>query len=166
MRLKVATNWYESLKCSNGVSLIREAYVHPDLRCNIWHVTGRDRNVIVDSGLGVASLRDYLSHTTEKETLAVASHTHFDHVGCHHEFAHRLCHSLEAEVLLAPNATNTVWSEYSTGEEQNSRITALPYEGFNFDHYEITPAPPSQLIEADHSNRSMAPAAIQFLLKV
>ena len=54
----------------------------------------------------------------------------------------------------------------SDGEEQNSRITALPYEGFNFDHYEITPAPPSQLIEADHSNRSMAPAAIQFLLEV
>jgi glyoxylase-like metal-dependent hydrolase (beta-lactamase superfamily II) len=147
MRLKVASNWYESLKFSNDVSLIREAYVHPDLRCNIWHVTGRDRNVIVDSGLGVASLRDYLSDATEKETLAVASHTHFDHVGCHHEFAHRLCHPLEAEVLRAPNATNTVWSEYSRGEEQHSRITALPYEGFSFNDYEITPAPPSQLIE-------------------
>lgn len=147
MTLKVAETWYESLRITGDLTLIFEAHVHPDLRCNIWHIKGRDCDVIIDSGLGVASLRDYLGQSLEKKILAVASHTHFDHIGCHHEFEHRLCHPLEAHVLEAPNTLNTVWSEYSVIAADRSQFGALPYEGFELSDYKIKPAPPTQLIE-------------------
>ena len=86
MTLRVADQWYESRTLHDGVTLIRETHVHPDLRCNIWHLRGRDRDLLIDSGLGLVSLRDEMSQLLDREVLAVASHTHFDHIGCHHEF--------------------------------------------------------------------------------
>ena len=40
------------------VTWIREPGVHPFLRANIWHVKGRDRDLLVDAGMGIASLRE------------------------------------------------------------------------------------------------------------
>jgi glyoxylase-like metal-dependent hydrolase (beta-lactamase superfamily II) len=147
MTLKVADIWYESLKINSDLTLIYEPHVHPDLRCNIWHIKGRDRDMLIDSGLGVASLRDYLGQISDKEFLAVASHTHFDHIGCHHEFEHRLCHPLEAHVLDAPNSQNTVWSEYRVIAADRSQFDALPFAGFRLGDYKIEPAPPTRLID-------------------
>ena len=150
MSLKVASHWYETRKYSNEVSLIRECHVSPDLCCNIWHVRGRDRDILVDSGLGVMPLRDTVAALCDHELLAVASHTHFDHIGCHHEFEHRLCHPAEAHVLKKPTAENTVWKEYRSMLEEDKVLQALPYEGFSFNDYSILPAPPTRLIdEAD-----------------
>ena len=44
---------------------------------------------------GVVSLREWVPLVTERELIAVASHTHFDHIGCHHEFECRAVHSAE-----------------------------------------------------------------------
>jgi len=147
MTLRVAEQWYESLNFSEDVTLIRETHVHPDLRCNIWHIRGRERDLLIDSGLGVASLRDYIAHSVKKKTLALASHTHFDHIGCHHEFEHRLCHPLEAQVLEAPDAQNTVWADYRNYVGDRTQISAIPFAGFSLAQYEIKPAPPTQLID-------------------
>ena len=89
--MRVAENWYTKKRFSDQVTLIWEQHVSPDLRCNIWHIRGRDRGLLVDSGLGVVSLRDKVAELSDRPVLALASHTHFDHVGCHHEFEHRLC---------------------------------------------------------------------------
>lgn len=147
MGLRVAEHWYETLKISHGVRLVREQHVHPDVRCNIWFLQGRDFDLLIDSGLGVVSLRDYLADTTQREILAVASHTHFDHVGCHHEFRHRLCHPAEAPVLTAPDSFNTVWSDYRQGVSLNSHFKALPSHDFTLEAYSVEPAPPSRLID-------------------
>ncbi len=42
--------------------------------------------MLVDSGMGVVPLRAWVPLVTERPLQAVASHTHFDHIGCHHEF--------------------------------------------------------------------------------
>ena len=157
MQLQVADHWYETLGISADVTLIRETHVNPDLRCNIWHLRGRERDLLIDSGLGVVSLRNAISALSERSVLAVASHTHFDHIGCHHEFEHRLCHPAEAPVLALPGGANTVWSEYYPTMRATEAISALPFAGFSFERYSIVPAPPSQLIdegdELDLGNR-------------
>jgi glyoxylase-like metal-dependent hydrolase (beta-lactamase superfamily II) len=157
MQLQVAEHWYETLGIGADVTLIRETHVSPDLRCNIWHLRGRDRDLLIDSGLGVVSLRSAISALSERTVLAVASHTHFDHIGCHHEFEHRLCHPAEAPVLTLPGGANTVWSEYHPTMREAEVISALPFAGFSFAQYAIVPAPPSQLIdegdELDLGNR-------------
>ena len=42
---------------ADGVTLIHEPWIKPFFRCNIWHVRGRDRDLLFDSGLGHVSLR-------------------------------------------------------------------------------------------------------------
>ena len=69
---------------------------------------GRDRDLLVDSGWGVVSLREQVPLVTEKPLVAVASHTHFDHMAGHHEFAERWVHRAEAGPLAAPTRRNTL----------------------------------------------------------
>ncbi len=63
---------------------IWEPHIKPFYRCNVWHLRGRDRDLLIDSGMGVVSLRERVALVAERPLLAVASHTHFDHVGSHH----------------------------------------------------------------------------------
>ena len=53
MRLQVAETWYETEAFSDDITLIRESHVAQWLRCNIWHVRGRDRELIIDTGMGL-----------------------------------------------------------------------------------------------------------------
>lgn len=94
--LELAGKWYERQHISDGVTLIYEPHVHPLLRCNIWFIKGRDSDLLIDTGLGLASLKEEISDLTDKPVTALATHMHFDHVGCLHEFDHRLIHSAEA----------------------------------------------------------------------
>jgi glyoxylase-like metal-dependent hydrolase (beta-lactamase superfamily II) len=144
--MRVADNWYTKKHLSDQITLIWEQHVSPDLRCNIWHIRGREQDLLVDSGLGVVSLRDKVAELSDRPVLALASHTHFDHVGCHHEFKHRLCHQAESHVLTAPDAINTVWADYRSSMLEQQPLTALPYKDFSFDQYKILPAPATQLI--------------------
>lgn len=147
MSLPIAQHWYARRRYSDGISLIYEQHVDVGLRCNIWHVQGRNSDLLVDSGLGVLPLRETVAELSPRPVLAVASHTHFDHIGGHHEFEQRCCHPSEAQVLHAPDAVNTVWKEYQGMMDDASPISALPYAGFSFDQYRILPAPPSRLID-------------------
>jgi len=157
MNLPIARNWYATRHYADGISLIYEQHVEAGLRCNIWHVQGRSSDLLVDSGLGVAPLRDVVAGLSSRPLLAVASHCHFDHIGGHHEFETRCCHPAEAATLSAPDAHNTVWREYQGMMGEEFPLTALPYAGFSFDQYRILPAPPSRLIdegdELDLGNR-------------
>ena len=57
---------------------ICEPFIREFYRCNMWHVRGRDRDLLIDSGMGVVSLRAHVPLVTGKRCLAIASHTHFD----------------------------------------------------------------------------------------
>jgi glyoxylase-like metal-dependent hydrolase (beta-lactamase superfamily II) len=143
MSLQVADHWFETRRFADDVTLIWEPHVSPDVRCNIWHVRGRDRDLLLDSGMGVASLRDEVTLVTEKPVLCVASHSHFDHIGGHHEFEERLIHGAEAGILAAPDADNTVLRRYLTPQT----FMAAPCAGFDVTRYAIQPAPPTRLLQ-------------------
>lgn len=97
MSLQIAHRWFDRGAIDAEVTLLWEPYVHPMLRCNIWHMRGRDRDLLVDTGMGIASLRAAAHDFFEKPLLAVATHCHLDHMGGLHEFDCRLCHPAEAE---------------------------------------------------------------------
>ena len=143
LKRMAAKAWYRTEKFDHDVTLIDEPHIKAFYRCNIWHVRGRDRDLLVDSGMGVVSLREQVPLVTEKDCLAVASHTHFDHIGCHHEFSHRLVHPGEAELLAAPTRANTLADPYVTDDI----FTALPPEPYRSSAYWVPPAKATQLIE-------------------
>ncbi|MER8772703.1 MBL fold metallo-hydrolase [Mesorhizobium sp. M0092] len=137
-----AGHWYESIRMGDGVTLIHEPWIKPFFRCNIWHVRGRDRDLLFDTGLGHFSLRRHVPLVTERKLTCVASHTHFDHIGCHHEFPDRCVHPAEAEILADPRNEWTVADRYATEE----MFDGMP-QGWDTNRYRILPAPAGRLLE-------------------
>jgi len=97
--LPLAEHWFEHRAIDADLTLIWEPHVHPLLRCNIWRLRGREADLLVDSGLGLASLRQAARELFATDVLAVATHAHSDHAGGLHEFDHRLVHAAEAAAL-------------------------------------------------------------------
>ncbi|WP_421696363.1 MBL fold metallo-hydrolase [Aestuariivirga sp.] len=137
-----AANWYETLRMGDDVTLIHEPWIKPFFRCNIWHVRGRDRDLLFDSGLGHFSLRAHVPLVSERELTCVASHTHFDHIGCHHEFGLCAVHSAEAEILADPRNQWTLADRYATDD----MFDRLP-EGWDAANYQVRPAQVGRRLE-------------------
>lgn len=136
-------DWYRTETKGDDVTLIDEPFIQPFYRCNVWHVRGRDRDMLVDSGMGVVSLRDWVPLVTERALTAVASHTHFDHIGCHHEFEDRAVHAAEAAILAEPTRASTLAEPYVT-DEIFDRLPPLPYVSTT---YAVRRAPATRLLE-------------------
>lgn len=133
----VAKTWYETARMGDGITRIRETHIAPWLRCNIWHVQGRDRDLIIDTGMGLRPITAEVARLAERPLTAIVTHTHFDHAGGLHEFSHRCGHRIEAPIIAAPNAQNTVADiGYVTAEA----FLALPWEGFRAEQYRVKPA--------------------------
>ena len=137
-----AANWYETVRMADGVTLIHEPWIKPFFRCNMWHVRGRDRDLLLDTGLGHFSLRRHVSLAAEQSLVCVASHTHFDHIGCHHEFPERCVHEAESAILADPRNEWTVADLYATDD----MFDGMP-EGWDAGRYRIQPAPATRLLE-------------------
>jgi glyoxylase-like metal-dependent hydrolase (beta-lactamase superfamily II) len=135
--------WYETLRLGDGVTLIHEPWIKSFYRCNIWHVRGRDRDLLFDSGLGHFSLRKHVPLVAERPLLCVASHTHFDHIGCHHEFPGCAVHRAEAHILADPRNDWTLADRYAT----DAMFDAIP-EGWDAATYRVRPAAIGRVLEA------------------
>ncbi len=135
-------DWWRVRSAGDGISHIDEPHIHEFYRCNVWHVRGRDGDMLVDSGMGVVSLREWVPLVTERPLEAVASHTHFDHIGCHHEFPCRSCHGAEAHLLRVPTRENTFADKYVT-DEIFTTLPPLPYQSAT---YAVACAPATRLL--------------------
>ena len=52
MEIATADSWYETASVGDGITHIWEPHVKEFYRCNIWHLRGRDRDLLIDSGMG------------------------------------------------------------------------------------------------------------------
>ncbi len=156
--LPVAQRWFERTRVDDAITLLWEPHVVASVRCNIWHVRGRDRDLVIDTGMGVGSLVDELGELLDKPVAAVATHGHDDHIGGHHEFADVLAHPLEAPLLEAPVLdtldivdgwgadTLAMFAECDYVLDDPYFVDALPV-GFVFEHYRLKPARVTRLID-------------------
>jgi glyoxylase-like metal-dependent hydrolase (beta-lactamase superfamily II) len=129
--------WYETIRINDGLTHIVEKHVAPWMRCNMWLIHGRDRDLLVDSGMGLRPLKAEVAALRERPVAAVCTHCHFDHIGCAHEFATRLGHRIEAKEYAAPDLDGScarAWIGFEL-------LTALPHEGYDLRTFSITPAP-------------------------
>ncbi|WP_304219190.1 MBL fold metallo-hydrolase [Phenylobacterium aquaticum] len=127
MSLPIADRWFERREIDAGLTLIWEPHVHPLLRCNIWRLKGRDADLLVDTGMGIVSLRQAAIDLFDKTLLAVATHAHGDHVGGLHEFDHRLVHGCEAHALSEGRDSYSLdLADFSA--ESQARLAAAGYD--------------------------------------
>jgi glyoxylase-like metal-dependent hydrolase (beta-lactamase superfamily II) len=156
--LQIAHRWFEHRRIDAALTLLWEPFVHPLIRCNIWHLAGRDSDLLIDTGLGVASLKDELAHLTRKPIIAVATHIHYDHVGSLHEFSARLMHPLEAPRManyqefdhLARKAFPADFLDWMAAAGQPLQddylISARPSASFDPDTYRIASTAPTRTV--------------------
>ncbi|MGL5925128.1 MBL fold metallo-hydrolase, partial [Chroococcidiopsis sp.] len=113
----------------------------------LWLIKGRDRDLLIDTGLGVASLRQYIASLIDKPLLAIASHIHFDHAGGMHEFDHRAIHAAEAEALQKGDDYEALCTP-AQGWVLEEHFDLLPCPGFTIETYTLKATEPTQILQA------------------
>lgn len=157
MTLKIADRWFSRERVDDAITMLTEPEVHPLLRCNIWHVRGRDRDLVIDTGLGVASLTEAAADLFGADVLAVATHSHMDHLGGFHEFEHRAIHQLEAESaetaaealpldVSTYDAATLDWFTEIGYDISSGFLTAIPSKGFDIGEHTMTGAAPTMIL--------------------
>jgi glyoxylase-like metal-dependent hydrolase (beta-lactamase superfamily II) len=155
--LVVADRWFERERVDDAVTVLTEPFVHPLLRCNIWHVRGRSQDLLVDTGLGIASLRAAAADLFDADLLAVATHAHTDHIGSLHEFERRAIHEAEADAVRCISGVLhlDIGAAPPSAVEQMVRwgydireglLTAIPRAGFDLDGAPRTSAAPTRVL--------------------
>lgn len=112
MSLPVAESWYRATRIDADTTLIIEPHIHVLEQANLWLVEGSDRDMILDTGMGVVPLKpflDTLRRDPAKPIICVSSHTHIDHIGAVHEFDTRLVHPLEAAEMAQPSGLQSLF---------------------------------------------------------
>ena len=129
--------WYQSREVGAGVTLLWEPHVHPVARCNIWHVRGTERDLLIDSGAGLVPRSPALALDPARPLIAVATHGHFDHVGALHEFGDRRAHPAEADDYALMPESLTLAHLF---RELDAPVDELPYAGWQIADYRVAPA--------------------------
>ncbi len=57
---------FTTLRLSDRISLIQETGVANFMRCNIWHVRGRDCDLVIDTGMGLGPLKDWVLNDSNR----------------------------------------------------------------------------------------------------
>jgi glyoxylase-like metal-dependent hydrolase (beta-lactamase superfamily II) len=145
-QLPVAADWFSLTWVTGRTAVLTEPHVHELLRAGLWYLRGRDRDLLVDTGNGVAALRPVLARLARsgrpREIVCVCTHAHIDHIGGFHEFERRLLHPAEEEPATRAHAgaplSPAMWSREILDQLAESGfapppvlIDAIPYPGFD-----------------------------------
>lgn len=157
MNLPEVEDWFAAESVGPGISRLWEPHVDPLIRGNVYLIRGQRRDLVVDSGTGIAAMRPYLPEM-RAEPIAVATHGHYDHVGGIAEFSVRLIHEAEADDLgradpmavfmgsLFPPAIR----QYLGAAAPECLVTAAPRPDFDPVSYrQVRAAPTSCLRDGD-----------------
>lgn len=140
--LPIVEDWFEIEPADEyGVSRIIERHVHGGDGGSIWLIEGRDKSLVIDTGIGAASLRRFVEISTSKPIVAFASVGYFDHAGGLHEFDERLIHSADAFRVKRPTRHNTVAAYYL-----GVGFTARPHPLFDQDSHVMPASEPTRLL--------------------
>lgn len=159
--MEVADPWWVRTSHPNGITQLVEPHVHRIIRSNVWHVRGRDRDLVVDTGVGLASVMAALGDLLDRPVVCVATHIHFDHVGGMREFGERLMHPIDA-ARMDPyrDAMPLRWSSYPPETVElaseagfvvfdDAMIDSLPRPGFDLDSFRTSNVPMTGTIDED-----------------
>ncbi len=150
--LRAADPWFAIEPQPNGILRIWEPHVSRLLRANVFLIRGRSRDLLVDAGMGIASLRTFLAPLLSRPVTCVLTHGHVDHVGSAAEFADDLrMHPDEASLIANPSAGWSLNYEDYSAEKRESLaaagfdtrglvISALPHLGYDPSKWSIAPA--------------------------
>ncbi|WP_338021469.1 MBL fold metallo-hydrolase [Aquibium microcysteis] len=131
-------DWFQTRIVEPGLTLVTEPFVHEYFSANVFVLQGRDRDLVIDTGMGLRPLRENLPLTPGKPVVAVATHIHLDHVGGLHEFEERAGPAVsEAAFAAMPDALT--YAGMFRGYP--GAVARAPSPGWNSEDYRLQPAP-------------------------
>jgi glyoxylase-like metal-dependent hydrolase (beta-lactamase superfamily II) len=140
----VAAEWFRVSPVSPALTLITEPHADELVSANTWLVRGRERDLLVDCGLGVASLRTAIDPLLSgRDPVLVVTHAHLDHMGSAHEFTECLAHPAEA---VGDPPTGSLFGPALAEELGLDEtlppllISALPHPAYDPAQYRLRPA--------------------------
>jgi glyoxylase-like metal-dependent hydrolase (beta-lactamase superfamily II) len=145
-RKSVCDSWFSTQKIHDRLYLITEPHYYWYNRANLWLIKGKTQDLLIDTGLGVASLRHYLASLLDKPLLVIASHIHFDHAGGMYEFSPCGIHAAEAEALRQGDDYEALCTP-AQGWVQEEHFEVLPYAGFTIEQYTLRGAEPTHILQ-------------------
>lgn len=154
----VAEAWFETKDAGDGVTGLTETYADDLIRSNVWHVRGRDLDLIVDTGNGIGDLAAAIAPLADgRPVIAVVTHGHFDHVGGLAGFDDRRCHADDAHGTRSPYPMRIHRRDYPPDAEAmfsayglatpDAIVRAIPSASFDVDAWVSPGAEPSSFVE-------------------
>jgi glyoxylase-like metal-dependent hydrolase (beta-lactamase superfamily II) len=156
--LPVQDPWFEVTQLSPDLFRITEPRCHKWVRANSFLILGKERDILVDSGMGVAALRPVIDRLSLRPRLVFTTHAHVDHVGSHPEFAdcEILAHPAEADELARPGKQGLRFPQRSAEEIAALRrsgiepsdfmVEAVPFAGYDLKAYRRALVKPTRLL--------------------
>lgn len=141
----VCEHWFSTQRVRDDLYLITEPHYYWYNRANLWLIKGQTQDLLIDTGLGVASLRQAIAALIDKPLLAIASHIHFDHAGGMYEFDQRAIHAAEAEALRTGDDSEALCSP-EQGWVHEDHFDQLPVAGFAVEQYSLRAAEPTRIL--------------------
>jgi glyoxylase-like metal-dependent hydrolase (beta-lactamase superfamily II) len=156
--LPVAHPWFRADDAGEGVTRLWEPHVDDLLVSNVWHVPGRDADLVVDSANGIGPLRPAVDVLVGgRPVIAVATHGHFDHVGGLHEFDDRRVHRDDDEMTRDPYPMRLRRQDFPEDAEEMFAyygvpvpelvVRAVPAPGFDVRAWVTPGAEPTMLLD-------------------
>lgn len=109
--------WFSITAPEPGIFVIEEPF--HDERVKSCLIVGDRRAILLDTGMGVANIREVVDRLTDRPIVVVNSHAHWDHIGDNHRFDEIWIHEAESGYLQAGvgNAVLRPWfgPEHLTG---------------------------------------------------
>ena len=93
-------DWFTLERIDEDTDILSEYRHWEETHCYL--LRGRERSLLIDTGLGICDIRQAVDRLTDRPVAAVATHIHWDHIGGHRYFPEFYAH--EAELKLAVRA--------------------------------------------------------------
>ncbi|PSL37051.1 glyoxylase-like metal-dependent hydrolase (beta-lactamase superfamily II) [Labedella gwakjiensis] len=144
--LPVADPWFRVRPSRDGRILqIDEPHVDPLVAANVWIVRGRDRDLVVDTGLGVVPLPSVGPWLIERDPVVVVTHAHLDHAGgasafpaVHAHASEDLAHPREASLHGGTELDLLGITDASIRADVGEwLLSAVPHHGFDVARYSV-----------------------------
>lgn len=132
-------NWFTIEEIDSKTYAISEYKHWEETHCYL--LIGKDKSLLVDSGLGVGNILDVVNGLTDLPVEVVTTHVHWDHIGGHKYFKNIAVYEAEKEWLNSkfPIPRNVVI------ENLLKELCEFP-ENFSIEEYKIYQGIPSRVL--------------------
>ena len=90
-------DWFTLERIDEDTDILSEYRHWEDTHCYL--LRGRERSLLIDTGLGICDIRQAVDRLTDRPVAAVATHIHWDHIGGHRYFPEFYAHEAELNWL-------------------------------------------------------------------